>query len=91
MRVAAENSRQRWSLAGLHQAVDLLRDIADGRLDPDLRVDESRLRGGRGLPAPATSSIPAGAHGRWFAQALYDGRSRQGDLVVRTGEVDAPR
>ncbi|WP_456696881.1 sensor histidine kinase [Aeromicrobium sp. P5_D10] len=91
VRVAAENSRQRWSLAGLHQAVDLLRDIADGRVDPASESARAACAGEEAYLRQLTQLNPELVRlGQWFAQALYDGRARQGDLIVRTGEVDAP-
>lgn len=91
VRVAAENSRQRWSLAGLHQAVDLLRDIADGRVDPAAESTQVACAEEEAYLRQLTQLNPELVRmGRWFAQALHDGRARQGDLIVRTGEVDAP-
>lgn len=91
VRVAAENSRRRWSLAGLHQAVDLLRDIAEGRLDPTSDSTQAICAEEEAYLRQLTQLNPELVRmGRWCAQALYDGRARQGDLIVRTGEVDAP-
>lgn len=91
LRVAAEESRRRWSLAGLHQAVDLLRDIADGRVDPSSESTRAACADEEAYLRQITQLNPDLVRmGQWFAQALYDGRARQGELVVRTGEVDAP-
>lgn len=91
VRTAAEESRRRWSLAGLHQAVDLLRGIANSRLDPTSEATRMACSEEEAYLRQITQLNPELVRmGRWFAQALYDGRARQADLVVRTGEVDAP-
>lgn len=91
VQVAADDVRRRWRAAGLHKSVELLRNVADGRMDPsavstraDCAQEEAYLRQLTQLNPDLVRM------GLWCARALREGRQRETQLVLRTGEVDAP-
>ena len=84
-------SRRRWRVAGLRTSLELLDDLASGRVEPgDAAV---RRRSGdeeQYLRQLTLLSPDAPRMGTWFARALADARSRGVSLTVHSGDVDAP-
>lgn len=89
-REAAGRSRRRWAAAGLAESVAILRQVADGDVDPtaeQLRQvcveEEAYLR-------QLTQLNPELVWmGDWFARALAEARTSNAALAVRSGPVDA--
>lgn len=91
VRIAADDARKRWRVAGLHQSIDLLRGVAEGSVDPSAASTRASCAREEAYLRQLTQLNPELVHmGEWFARALHDGRTREGRLEVRTGEVDAP-
>jgi len=88
---AADKARQRFREAVLHRPIALLEGIADGRMDPresavqdDCATEEQFLR-------QLMLLDPGLIHlGHWLARVLDRARLRRVEVVVHSGDVDAP-
>lgn len=91
VRVAADDVRRRWRAAGLHQSVELLKSVAGGRVEPSAASTRTACAQEEAYLRQLTQLNPDLVRmGLWCARALHQGRQRETQFVVRTGEVDAP-
>lgn len=86
---AADAARRRWRAMGLAACLDLLRGLAEGRLDPaDPTVRESCAEEEHYLRQLTQLNLDLVRMGQWFGRGLAEARTQGIELNVRTGAAD---
>ncbi|MFS3126771.1 sensor histidine kinase [Nocardioides sp. Bht2] len=88
-RDAATEARGRWRAAGLSDALELLEELADGRLDP--HDSEVRRRCGEEelyLRQLIQLNPELVRMSHWYLRALGEAKVRRVSLILRSGEVE---
>ncbi|HWL45502.1 MAG TPA: ATP-binding protein [Ilumatobacter sp.] len=87
-RRAGSVTRNRWNAAGLHESLQLLREIADGSADPTALDVRRRCREQERYLRQLISVASDGAlMSWWFALALVEARARSVQLSLRATEL----
>lgn len=91
VQIEVAQARQRWGTASLERAATLLKGIGESEIDPaDASIQQACAVEERYLRQFLLLSPRSYRMSVWFAHALAAARSRDIQLVIRSGDLDAP-